>query len=206
MAVSGPSRYLTESAERNSFSTSAAVFVSCLGWQVASSLFDSLVFTLSLRLEKSGSQSAVNMDGKTYEVDPYQPILVRPEYSHFVNAIVSGLLGFKNITFEDNQTYSLNKASEYLLGLNVFQVTGILGLAFLASIVFVAIILPNMYFKLLLDTDAHQDKNKERLDLILADYQLDDLPDYVDSDNEIRLDRTWSPIEDARKSFKYKRR
>lgn len=54
------------------------------------------------------------------------------------------LLGMPSISYTDEAGYSLNKLVQYAFGVNVFQFIGVMGLAFLASIVLVTIILPNL--------------------------------------------------------------
>ena len=81
------------------------------------------------------------------------PILFLDQFKQIPNEILS-LLGLPRFSYDDSSSsYTLNKLVQGLVGLNVFQVAGIAGLSFLASIVLVSIILPNVYFKLMLLTD-----------------------------------------------------
>lgn len=77
------------------------------------------------------------------------------EFKKIPNLIVSHVIGLSpaEVYYEDKEAYSVNKIFRNAFGMNVFQVVGILGLAFLASIVLVSILLPNLYFKFFLYTD-----------------------------------------------------
>ncbi len=80
------------------------------------------------------------------------PILFLKEFKDIPNAFL-GLLGQPAVYYSDTEDYSLNSFVESLVGFNIFQVAGILGLSFLASIVMVTILLPNIYFRVMLYTD-----------------------------------------------------
>ena len=80
------------------------------------------------------------------------PILFLQPFKDIPNEVLK-LLGIPIITYQDEDGYSINKLITYLFGVNMFQFAGVMGLAFLASIVLVAIILPNLYFRVMLLTD-----------------------------------------------------
>ena len=92
------------------------------------------------------------------------PILFLKEFKNIPNAILR-LLGLPSVSYSDSEVYSLNKIVTFTFGLNIFQVTGIIGLTFLASIVLVTILLPNIYFRVMLLTDQSV-QQRRRLDKI----------------------------------------
>ena len=80
------------------------------------------------------------------------PIIFLEQFKDIPNELFN-IAGLPRVEYEDKEKFSLNKLTTALLGFNIFQVIGITGLAFLASIVLVTMILPNLYFRIMLFTD-----------------------------------------------------
>ena len=71
------------------------------------------------------------------------------------------LFGFPEIRYEDDSAYSVHKYVKELTGVSTIELLGITALAFVASIVLVSVLLPNLYFRLMLWADAYVAKHSE---------------------------------------------
>ena len=74
------------------------------------------------------------------------PILFMTQFKDIPNELFK-ILGLLPMFYEDNAKYSFNKLVSAVFGVNMFQLVGIMGLVFIASVVTVAIILPAIYFR-----------------------------------------------------------
>lgn len=113
------------------------------------------------------------MEPKTVTVGT--PILFLQEFKDIPNALLR-IFGLPSVSYDDSEPYSINKVVTYFLGVNVFQLIGILGLSFLASLVMVSLILPNLYFRVMLHTDAttpNEDPSRIN-DLLLLKQKLEE--------------------------------
>lgn len=77
------------------------------------------------------------------------PLFFLPQLERFV----AGILNLKIVKYEDTKGWSLHKLSLYFFGVNALEILAIGFLAFLASIALVVIILPTLYFRLMLFAD-----------------------------------------------------
>ncbi len=103
----------------------------------------------------------------------HTPILFLQEFKGIPNAVLK-ILGFPSVSYSDTETYSLNKIITYTFGFNIFQVIGIFGLAFLASVVLVTILLPNIYFRIMLFTDQSLQGKKLNVEPIIHVYKYEE--------------------------------
>ena len=83
------------------------------------------------------------------------PIFLHDQVKDIPNALLN-IFGLPSIYVEDQLQYSPNRLISNIFGFNIIQLIGIFGLLFLASIVVVSVILPNLYFSLMLHTDISE--------------------------------------------------
>lgn len=129
------------------------------------------------------------LSSRTVEVG--QPILFMEDFKDIPNEFLK-LLGLPAVNYEDSANFSFNKLIELVFGVNMFQLVGIMGLTFLASVVMVSIILPSLYFRVMLITDEktspEQDMNSRLKQLLLLKHKL--------AEAETRLERLAEEVAD----------
>ena len=142
---------------------------------------------------------------RTVEVG--QPILFMEDFKDIPNEFLK-LLGLPAVNYEDSANFSFNKLVELVFGVNMFQLVGIMGLTFLASVVMVSIILPSLYFRVMLITDEktspEQDMNSRLKQLLLlkqklaeAETRLERLAEGVEDDEDEDLEEVGNVVVDA---------
>ena len=80
------------------------------------------------------------------------PVFFWPYFKQVPQEILR-ILGFPDINYDDTSVYSLNQLVKEVSGVSTLELISILAMAFLASIVLVSILLPNIYFRLMLLAD-----------------------------------------------------
>jgi hypothetical protein len=94
---------------------------------------------------------------------PPLPIFFWKTFQAIPNAVLSAA-GLPTFSYDDGASpYTLNKLVLWLFGVSAFHVLAVAAIAFLANVVLVSVVLPHIYFRLMLLTDRGTKTDYERI-------------------------------------------